>query len=167
MMNSRSKLPGQQSALSTLIKYKWIAAVAGVLLASFPVLFLTVWLNNLGEPEVSIEAKASIRIADLLIDEAVTSFNELDARGVGSCGASDVRIMQRVSFASQSLRELAVVDRNGQTLCTDRGGVFAAREMIASAATSNPEIMLDVVRTAESNERMLRVRRVAAPGKAD
>jgi sensor c-di-GMP phosphodiesterase-like protein len=151
--------------LFTLRKYKWIAAVVGILLAGLPVLLLTSWLHKQGEPEVSVAANASIRITELIIDEAVTGFHELDARGVRSCRTSDVQILQQMVFASASIRELAVVDRNGQTLCTDRGNVFVPRDVIATATTSNPEIILDVVRTAEGNERLLRVRRLDSRGK--
>ena len=146
-------------------KYKWLVAVVSVLLTCGPVLWFTFWLQKQGQAEVSIAANWSIRIAELMIDQAVTSFHELDARGIRSCGASDVEILQRTSFASDSITELAVVDRNGQTLCTDHGNVFVARDIVVTAATSNSEIMLDVVRTAESNERLLRVRRLASPGR--
>ena len=152
--------------MSALRKYKWIAAVAGILLASLPVFLLTYWLHKQGEPEVSVAANASIRITELIIDEAVTGFHELDARGVRSCRTSDVQILQQMVFASASIRELAVVDRNGQTLCTDRGNVFVPRAVIATATTSNPEIVLDVVQTAEGHERLLRVRRLDSRGKA-
>ena len=151
--------------MAALTKYKWLAAVVGVLLTGGPVLLFTSWLQQQGETEVSVAANWSISNAELMIDQAVTSFHEFDARGIGSCGASDVEILQRTSFASESIRELAVVDRNGQTLCTDHGNVFLARDIIVTAATSNSEIMLDVVRTAEGDARLLRVRRLASPGK--
>ena len=152
--------------MAALIKYKWIAALVGFLLAGVPVLLFTLWLHNQSEPEVLVEAKSSIRIAELVIDEAVNSLGELDARSIRSCGLSDVRILQQMAFASASIKELAIVDRNGQTLCTDRGNEFVPREVIAAAPTSNPEVVLEVVRTVESNDRLLRVRRLASKGKA-
>lgn len=109
-------------------------------------------------------AKASIRVTELIIDETIEIFTELDARGVRSCGFSDVRTLQRMVFSSASIRELAIVDRNGQTLCTDRGDAFVQRDIVATAPTSNAEIMLDIVRTAD--ERLLRVRRLALKGRA-
>ena len=151
--------------LAVLIKYKWIAALVGGLLAGLPVLLFTSWLYNQSEPEVLVEAKSSIRAAELIIDEAVNSFGELDARSVRSCELSDVQILRQMAFASAAIKELAVVDRNGQTLCTDRGNVFVPHDVIAVAPTSNPEVMLEVVRTVESDERLLRVRRLASRGK--
>ncbi len=138
----------------------------GVLIAGIPLLWFSSWLTNQGEAEVSVEAKAAIRLTELIIDQAVTNFDQLDSGGIRSCRPSDVQLLQRISFASDSIRELAVVDRTGQTLCTDRGNVFPLRVVIATATTSNPDLMLDVVRTAKSDERLLRVRRLPSLGRA-
>jgi len=150
------------SALAALINHKWIAAVVGILLAGSPVVLFTLWVHKQGEPEALVEAKATIRTAELIIDEALDIFGELDARGIRACGASDVQTLQKIAFASTSIRELAIVDRNGQTLCTDRGSMFVLRDVIATAPTSNPEIVLDILRVPESNERLLQIRRLAA-----
>ena len=152
--------------MAALLAHKWIAAVVGVLLAGLPVLLLTSWLYRQGEPEILVAAKASIRVTELIIDETKDMFAELDARGVRSCGSSDVQTLQRMVFASASVKELAIVSRTGQTLCTDRGDAFVLRDVVATAPTSDSEIALDIVRTAESNERLLRVRRLASKGKA-
>jgi hypothetical protein len=162
---SDARLSRNGSTLAALTKYKWLAAVVGVLLTGGPVLLFTSWLQSQGGAEASVAAYWSIRNMELMIDQAVTSFHELDARGIHSCGASDVEILQQTLFASESFRELGVIDRSGQTLCTDHGNVFLARDTIVTAATSSSEIMLDVVRTTESTERLLRVRRLASPGK--
>ena len=159
-------LSGKHLQMAALLAHKWIAAVVGVLLAGLPVLLLTSWLYRQGEPEVLVAAKASIRVTELIIDETKDMFAELDARGVRSCGSSDVQTLQRMVFASASVKELAIVNRNGQTLCTDRGDAFVLRDVVATAPTSDSEIALDIVRTAESNERLLRVRRLASKGKA-
>ena len=85
--------------MAALLAHKWIAAVVGVLLAGLPVLLLTSWLYRQGEPEVLVAAKASIRVTELIIDETKDMFAELDARGVRSCGSSDVQTLQRMVFA--------------------------------------------------------------------
>lgn len=94
--------------MAALVKHKWIAALVGVLLAGVPVLLFTSWLYKQGEPEVLVAAKASIRITELIIDETIDIFAELDARGVRSCELSDVQTLQRMVFASASIRELAL-----------------------------------------------------------
>jgi sensor c-di-GMP phosphodiesterase-like protein len=65
-------------------------------------------------------------------------------------------------LAAGPVKELSVVGTHGPTLCTDRGGSFAAREVIASVPTANPNVVLDVVRLAANDERMLRVRRLVS-----
>ncbi len=137
----------------------------GVLLTGGPVIWFMSWLQEQGQAEVSIAANWSISVAELTIDEAVASFHELDAQGIQSCGVSDVVVLQRTVFASGSMRELAVVDRNGRTLCTDHGNSFLPRDIVVTAATSNPEIMLDVVRITDTDDQLLRVRRLGSRGK--
>jgi sensor c-di-GMP phosphodiesterase-like protein len=151
--------------MAGLHKYKWLAAVLGVLLTGAPVLWFTTWLQKQGEAEVSIVANGSIGITELIIDEAVARLKELADRGVDACRAADLEALRKTVFASGPIKELSVIGPNGQTLCTDTGSLFLSRDILATAATANPDIVLDVVRIAERDERMLRVRRLAASGK--
>ena len=43
--------------------------------------------------------------------------------------------------------------------CADTGGALARQEVLTSAATADPGIMLEVIRLSERGERFLRVRR--------
>lgn len=142
-------------------RYKWAAALVSVSLTAIPLLWLTSWLQTQGEAEVAIAARWSVGITDLTIGETVNRLNELAARNLDPCHLPHLQQMRQEVFASGLIRELSVVDPNGQTLCSDRGSSFAARDVVASAATSDPTIMLDVVQILDSNERMLRVRRLA------
>jgi sensor c-di-GMP phosphodiesterase-like protein len=151
--------------LALFHRYKWIAAVVGMLLTGVPLLWFTSWLQRQGEAEVEITAQWSAGIADLMISQAAASLNDLAARNVDSCQAANVEQMRRAVFASMPIRELSLVDPSGQTLCTDSGRPAAGREVLASAATSRADIMLDVLKLDDSNERLLRVRRLA-PRKA-
>ena len=137
----------------------------GVLLTGGPMLWFTTWLQKQGEEEISFVANGSIRITELTIDEAVASLNDLAGQGVDSCQASDLEALRKAAFASGPIKELSMIGPNGQTLCTDTGTLFLGRDILATAATSNPDIVLDVVRIAERDERMLRVRRLAPSGK--
>lgn len=141
-------------------RYKWFAAVVGVLLTGAPLLWLTSWLQRQGEAEVAITAQWSIGITELTIGQAIVTLNDLAGRSVDGC--AQVEQLRQAVFASSVIRELSVVDPAGQTLCADTGRAFTARDVLASAATSDRDIMLDVVRIVDSNERLLRVRRLAA-----
>jgi len=153
-------LRGSQE-LALFQRYKWIAAVVGILLTGAPLLWLTSWLQRQGEAEVSITANWSVGITDLMINQAVTSLNDLASRNVDSCQPVHVEQLRRAVFASALIREISFVDASGQTLCTDNGRAAMTRDVLASAATSKAGIMLDVVGLDDSNERLLRVRRLA------
>jgi sensor c-di-GMP phosphodiesterase-like protein len=141
---------------------KPLAAVLGILLAAVPIYWFTSWLEEQGVAEVSVAANWSIAYVDLTIDRVVASLNDLANRGVDSCSPADTEALRQAVFASGLIKELALVGPSGQTLCTDRGTSFAVPDVYASAATSDPGIMLDVVREAGRDERLLRIR-VLAP----
>ena len=114
-------------------RYKWVAAAVGILLTGVPLLWLTSWLQKQGEAEVAITANWSVGITDLMIGQTVTTLNDLATRNVDSCQPSQVEQLRRAVFASGLIRELSIVEANGQTLCADSGRLFAARDVLASA----------------------------------
>ena len=142
-------------------RYKWIAALVSVSLTAIPLLWLTSWLQTQGEAEVAIAARWSIGLTDFAIGRTVNHLNALAAQNVDTCQASQIQQLRRGVFASGLISELSIVDPAGHTLCTDTGNTFAARDVIASTATSDRTIMLDVVRLLDTNEQLLRVRRLA------
>jgi sensor c-di-GMP phosphodiesterase-like protein len=146
--------------LALVQRYKWIAAVVGILLTAGPLLWLTSWLQKQGEAEVAIAANWSVGMTEVMIGQTVGSLHDLGKNGVESCEPSQMERLRRSVFASALIKELAIVNPNGQTLCTDSGLSFPARDVLASAATSEPDIMLDVVRMVDSGERLMRVRRL-------
>ncbi len=147
--------------LRALRTNKLLAAVLGILIAVVPIYWLTSWLQQQGVAEVSVAANWSIGFVDLTIDRAVASLNDLASRGVDSCSAANTETLRQSVFASGTIKQLALVGPSGQTLCTDMGAAFVAPDVLASAATSDPDVMLDVVRQAGRDERLLRVRLVA------
>ena len=150
--------------LVTLQKHKWLAALLSILLMGALLLWVVSSQQKQTEAEVSFTANWSLAITELVIDETVASLEELAARGVDSCQPSHLELLRQAVFASGSIRELGVIGPQGQTLCTEIGSSFVGRDVLASAVTSNPDIMLDVVRIADTDERMLRVRRLMPRG---
>jgi sensor c-di-GMP phosphodiesterase-like protein len=139
---------------------KLIAAVLGILIAAVPIYWFTNWLQQQGEAEVSVAAKSAIASLNLTVGKVVETLDGLASRGVDSCSASNVDTLRQALFAAGAVKELALVAPGGQTLCTDTGTTFVARDVLASTATSDPDVMLDVVRLTGGNERLLRVRLV-------
>lgn len=151
--------------LSALKKYKFLTAILGVLVTGLPVYLFTSWLQQQGEAEVSIVANWSVSEADLAIDRTVATLGDLANKNVDACTPGNVEILRQTVFASGLVKELGLAGPNGETLCTDAGTSFAPREILASAATSNPHVMLDVLRTTDRDVRYLRVRRLGGPHK--
>jgi sensor c-di-GMP phosphodiesterase-like protein len=139
---------------------KLLAAVLGILVATGPVLWLSAWLHKQGEAEISVAASWTVGNVDVQIGRAVTVLDALADRRVNGCGDAQLELLRRAMLSAGPVKELSVVSAQGQTLCTDRGDTLTAREVISSAPTANPTILLDVVRLDASDERMLRVRRV-------
>ncbi|MGH6739839.1 MAG: EAL domain-containing protein, partial [Bradyrhizobium sp.] len=102
----------------------------------------------------------------MVIDQTVAILNGLATRGVESCAPANVEQMRRTVFVSGPIKEIALIGPNGQTQCTDAGTAFEPRDILASAATADANVMLDVVHMTDPDDRLLRVRRVGARGKA-
>jgi sensor c-di-GMP phosphodiesterase-like protein len=151
--------------LVALERYKWMAAVLGVMLTGVPVLWLTSWLEKQGEAEARIMANRAIRIVDLRIGQAAAVLNDLASRGVNSCEPGHLEVLRQKVFISGPIKELALVAANGQTLCADSGLLSEHRSVLASAAAARNALMLDVIAFAGWHERMLRVRRLASNGR--
>lgn len=139
---------------------KIIAAALGILIAAAPVYWFTSWLQQQGEAEVSVAANSSIAFVNLTIGEVVKKLDDIASGSVNSCSAANVDTLRQAVFAAGAIKELALVGPSGQTLCTDVGTAFAPRDVLASAATTDPHIMLNVVRPLGGDARLLRVRLV-------
>ena len=144
--------------MHTHSKGKLLGAAVGILIAVLPIYLFTTWLESQGEAEVSIAANWSIAAVDLAIDRAVQTLQALANRGVDSCSPDNVERLRQAVFAADTVKEIAVVEPSGKTLCTDAGGAFVPRDVLATAATSDHNVRLDVIRPAQSERRLLRVR---------
>jgi EAL domain-containing protein (putative c-di-GMP-specific phosphodiesterase class I) len=138
-----------------------LAAAIGIVMAGAPVYLFTSWLEGQGEAEAAVAANWSIGFIDVTIDDVVARLGELAKRGIDSCTPANIETLRQAAFAAGPIKEFAVVGPSGQVLCTDEGSSFVPRDVLASAATSNREIMLDVVRLLGRDDNLLRVRCVS------
>jgi sensor c-di-GMP phosphodiesterase-like protein len=145
--------------------YKLLAAVLGILVTAGPVLWFSAWLQKQGEAEVSVAASWTIGNVEAQIGRAVEVLDELAALAVEGCRPAQLELLRQRLIKAGPVKELSIVGSNGQTLCTDHGASFIAREQLASSPTADPAIVLDVVRVAGGEERMLRVRRLNPSGR--
>jgi sensor c-di-GMP phosphodiesterase-like protein len=145
--------------------YKLLAAVLGILVTAGPVLWFSAWLQKQGEAEVSVAASWTIGNVEHQLGRAAAALDELASQNIENCRAPQLELLRQALLKAGPVKELSLVAANGQTLCTERGNAFAAREPISSPATVDPQLHLDVVRFVASDERMLRVRRSMAAGR--
>lgn len=138
---------------------KFAAAVLGVIAASIPVLFFNAWVRNQGEDEAAVTAAWALGYAETRIGQTVTVLKDLSANGIDSCRPAQIEAMRRAVLLTGPFKELMLIGQNGQVACTD-SGVPTRQHVIASLATADREIMLELIRIGDANERLLRVRQV-------
>jgi sensor c-di-GMP phosphodiesterase-like protein len=142
---------------------KIVAVVLGVIAASVPVLVFNAWLRNQGEDEAAVTAAWALGYAETRIGQAVAAVQDLSAKGVDACRPAEIEAMHHAVLLIGPVKELMLIGQNGQIACTD-SGVQTRQNIIVSVATSDRDIMLELVRMSDASERLLRVRKV---GQAD
>src|SRR5439155_4836100 len=102
--------------------------------------------------------------AERQIGQTIALINDVTARGLDTCRPAHIEMMRQLVFVSGLIKEVTLMAPNGQTLCSDTGAL-GRRDVVASAVTSQPDIMLDVVRVTDLGDRFLRVRKIGQGGK--
>jgi sensor c-di-GMP phosphodiesterase-like protein len=150
---------------------RWKAALAGTLLAGLPVAAISVWSNyhieNKGQAEVALAAKRAIVLAEGRISRVIAGLNELTERGISSCSPENVEAMHQTAFATTPIKEVAIVDPAGTTLCTNLGIPLGRRDVLSRpVAAAVPDFVIEVVRIGGQGESLVRVRRIVSDGRA-
>jgi sensor c-di-GMP phosphodiesterase-like protein len=145
-----------------------IAIAAGVMLAGAPLVALDVWLDRLidtqGGEQVAHAARRAISLAETRLNQTIGALNELAAKGVGSCEPSQVELMRQAAFNTSTIKEIAIIGPEGQTLCTHLGPVLGQRKVIISEPLRGAEgFSLDVVQIVDG-QRMVQLRHAAGAG---
>jgi sensor c-di-GMP phosphodiesterase-like protein len=148
----------KQSILRTL------AIVLGVTAAGVPMLVFNSWIRSQGEDEATITAAWALGHAETRIGQAVAVVKDLATKGIDVCKPAQIEAMRRAVLLTGPIKELMLIGQNGQIACTD-SGVQTRHNIIVSVATSDRDIMLDLVRVGDASERLLRVRRAAQADK--
>jgi sensor c-di-GMP phosphodiesterase-like protein len=144
---------------------KLIAAVLGILATGVPMVLFNIWLKKQGDAEVSITAALALASTEIQIRQTVAALSALSAEGVDSCGPAGLEAMRQATLLTGPIKEVMLIARNGQVLCTSTGGPPGHSQLVGSASTSEPGIMLDVIGSPDRNERFLRVRKLAEADK--
>ncbi|HMF26780.1 MAG TPA: EAL domain-containing protein [Pseudolabrys sp.] len=144
------------------------AIVVGVLLAGIPLIAFNFWLEDLiekqGEAEVGTSARRAIALAEARVRDAIGALDSLTARGVASCGPSEIEAMRYAAFHTIPVKEMAVVGPDAETLCTHLGLPLGERVMVSSELLVGAVgYSLDII-ILPGSERMVRLRRQVGAG---
>jgi sensor c-di-GMP phosphodiesterase-like protein len=145
-----------------------IAIAAGVVLAGAPLIAFDYWLERLvdmqGGAEVATAARRAVSLAESRLNQTIGALDELAAQGVNSCRPSHVETMRQAAFNTSTIKEVAIVGPDGQTLCTHLGIPLGQRKVISSEPLNGAEgYLLDVIQIANS-QRMVQLRHTVGTG---
>ncbi len=144
------------------------AIAVGIVLAGAPLIAFNFWLENLidrqGEAEVRTTAKRALSLAEARIKDTVGTLDALAARGVNSCEPGQIEAMRYAAFNSIPVKEIAIVGRDGGTLCTHLGLPLGERTMLSSELLVGAGgYWFDII-ALPTGEHMVRLRRQVGKG---
>ncbi len=143
---------------------KLVAAVIGVVLAGLPMAAFNLWLGYFveqkGREEVDVVARRSLALADVRLARVADSLGELARRGVESCRPAHIETLRQANFATTPIKELSLLDPDGQTLCTDLGIALGVRKVVSSQPlTTDGVVVIEVISLGDRKENVIRLRR--------
>jgi sensor c-di-GMP phosphodiesterase-like protein len=145
-----------------------VAVTIGVVAAVAAMIGFSLWLDDLidsrGRDEVDLSAQRAIRLADLRIEAALATLDELAADGVNDCNGSQVAALRTGAFFNAAVKEIAVVSSDGRMICGSSGLLPDVQTIVVpTRGEAADRIAIDVVRVG-NRERMVRVLKSEAGG---
>jgi sensor c-di-GMP phosphodiesterase-like protein len=144
---------------------KLVAVLFGILVAGAPIILFNAWLKRQGDDEASVAAAWAQGTVETRIGQSIATLQDLSARGVDSCKPAHVEAMRQTALLTTPIKQVMLIAPNGDALCTDASGPAARQEVLATAATATPDIVLEVTKLPTRNERFLRIRKIGQPDK--
>jgi sensor c-di-GMP phosphodiesterase-like protein len=153
-------LPGQKLV---------IAVVAGIVLAGTPVVLLQVAVDHRieqqGREEVESTARRGMALVEIRIRRVVAELGALDRSGVSGCSAADRNALNTTTFDITPIKELAVLDPHGETLCTNHSLVLGERQVLSRQEVAEAaNVFIEVVAVGHRKERMVRIHQAGRGG---
>jgi sensor c-di-GMP phosphodiesterase-like protein len=153
--------------LRALTRRNLIAIVAGVLLASVPLVAFDFWLgavlNRQGNAEVALATRRALSLADTRLNQAGVTLDGLVGQGVDSCEPRDLETMRRAAFEAAAVKAVAVLGPDGQTICTTLDLPFRDKLVSTETWSNSGGTGFDIVRLPDGRA-MIRLRRKATSG---
>jgi sensor c-di-GMP phosphodiesterase-like protein len=144
---------------------KIVAAVFGILVAGTPIILFNAWLKKQSDDGTAMTAAWALGSTEIRVGQSIAALQDLSARGVDSCKPAHVEAMRQAALLTGPIKQVMLIAPNGDTLCTDTSGLAARLEVLTSAVTAMPDIVLEVTKLPARGERFLRIRKIGQPDK--
>jgi len=142
----------------------WFAVLIGIALAGVPMAAFNLWIDwfidRQGREEAGELAQRSLALAGKRAGVVLNTLADLARRGIDSCDPAHVEAMRQVNFLTTPIKEVSVVDPDGNTLCTDLGIPLGFRQQVSTHPfTAEGDVVIEVLRLGDRREPMIRLRR--------
>jgi sensor c-di-GMP phosphodiesterase-like protein len=141
----------------------WWAGVVlgGVAVACVPILLVEYTLNAYVERSARSKleslARSALGLAETRLESAMAALVDLSPV-VDGCDQKSLEVMRKTASVSIPIKEIAVLDESGVTLCTNFGDGGEPRAISRELALGDRRFELGLVRFRERNDRALRLR---------
>jgi sensor c-di-GMP phosphodiesterase-like protein len=157
--------------LRALTRRNLLTIVAGVLLASAPLVGFNLWLGKFVDGQAQFEvytaAERAAALADERLGQALALLDGLAAKSVNSCNSSTVETLRRAVFEAPPVKQAAILSANDRILCSDIDLPAQSGQVLSThAVPAHPQLRLELLQDF-GRERMLRLRRKQAGGAHD
>ena len=136
--------------------------LGGIAVACVPILLVEFALNTYVErnarSKLELIARSSLSLAVQRLEGAMATLVDLSTAGVEDCGQKSLQLMRRATSASTPIKEIAVLDESGTTLCTNFGSGAEPRAISRELPLADKRFELALVRFRDRNDRALRLR---------
>ena len=142
----------------------------GVVLAGAPLFAFDYWISRLIErqtaDEVMLSAKRAISLSEMRVGQVIAALDDLAKAGVNSCSPEHLNAMHQASFVTTPIKEVALLDADGQFACAQAGTPAESRKVLSSEPLPGaPGYTIHVVKFG-GNEQMVCLRRQLDGGKS-
>jgi sensor c-di-GMP phosphodiesterase-like protein len=141
----------------------WWAGVVlgGVAIACVPILLVEYSLNTYVERSARAKleslARSALGLAELRLENAMASLVDLSPV-VEGCDQRSLEVMRKSTSASLPIKEIAVLDESGVTVCTNFGDGGEPRAISREMPLADSRFEIALIRFRDRNDRAVRLR---------
>jgi sensor c-di-GMP phosphodiesterase-like protein len=146
------------------------AVIGGALLAGLPIVVVervvNAYVDQQARGRLEQGAHGALALAETRVEQAMMTLVDLGSTGIDSCTPQALQPMRRAVFASGTLKEVAILDAEGNVLCNHIGGSGETRAISSEQPLFSGRYTLALVRFRDHPERALRLNLSLANGGA-